>query len=50
MMCVICTECGQAMSVIETSEYFFIECKHCLNIPTVKASSFVSAKFMEEWS
>jgi len=50
MMCVICTECGRSMSVIDDGKNFFIECKHCLELPFVKVSSFVSAKFMEAWA
>lgn len=48
-MCIICTECGQSMKVIDDGKNFFIECETCLNPPIVKASGFVTAKFMKEW-
>lgn len=50
MMAIICQECGNTMKVIDDGKNFFIECKHCLELPFVKASSFVSAKFMGEWA
>jgi DNA-directed RNA polymerase subunit RPC12/RpoP len=50
MMAVICQECGNTMKVIDDGKNFFIECKNCSELPFVKASSFVTAKFMEEWA
>ena len=49
MMAVICQECGNSMRVIDDGKNFFIECKHCLELPFVKASAFVSGKFIAEW-
>lgn len=49
-MIAICTECGNHMSVIDDVKFFFVECKSCINPAVVKASSFVTAKFIQEWA
>lgn len=49
-MIAICTECGNHMNVVDTPEYFFVECIQCIHQPVVKASSFVTAKFLKEWA